>query len=231
VSPDPHGRISAAGRYGFDPLPSHGSIRRNNGRTTKNKTHNRMSHGKHNHREEADDEKVRQEIYDQQRAELVNKQNSNSEKYDSSILTLSSAGFGLSITLLKDVIPLNECLNPWLLITSWILFGSAILCTIISFQASQAAIRKNLDHAEKYYLEKKDEFQNKGNGWISVTDWLNVGSGTFFIAAIVCTAIFVSVNLLHQIHEPKIDTSKSASSGHALDPAVGHANQSGSPHS
>ena len=65
----------------------------------------------------------------------------------------------------------------------------------------------------------------------SITDWLNVGSGTFFIAAIVCTAIFVSVNLLNQIHESKIDTSKSAYAGHTFDPAVGHASQNGCPHS
>ena len=183
-----------------------------------------MSNGEHKGHGKPDDEKIRQDLYAKHRAELVSKQDANSEKYDSSILTLSSAGFGLSITFLKDVVPFKESWSPWLLIVSWALFVLAILCTILSFQASQAAIGKSLDHAEKYYLEKKDEFLNKENIWISVTNWLNMASGAFFIAAIICTAVFVSGNLLRQIHEHKTDISNCAYTGHAFDPAVGHPN-------
>jgi hypothetical protein len=179
-----------------------------------------MSGGRGKVRHDSDDAEARKQLYAQQRDELVNKQNSNSERYDSAILTLSSAGLGLSISFIKDVVPFKNTWNPWLLIISWALFGLAIVCTMLSFQASQRAIQTNLKHAEQYYLNRKDEYLSRANCWISVTNWLNRGSGGFFVAAIVCTAVFVSVNLLHQLHEPKIDTEKVNPAGHRIDTVI-----------
>lgn len=129
------------------------------------------------------------------REELVKKQNSNSENYDKSILTLASGGLGLSLAFIKDVVPIASVTCRTVLIQSWFLFVGAIVVTIVSFQTSQAAIRTSLDHAEKYYLQRRDEYVNARNVWVNVTDMLNILSGVLFVAAILWTAYFVAMNL------------------------------------
>ena len=87
----------------------------------------------------------RKKLHDSLRDELLKRQLSNSENLDRAILMLSSAGLGLSLLFIKDPFPLSEAAWKLLLYSSWILFGSAILSTLVSFFVSQQGIKKQLE--------------------------------------------------------------------------------------
>lgn len=142
-----------------------------------------------------DETELRNELHNRTRDDLLKRQLSNSEKLDAAILTLSTGALGLSLAFIKDIIPMEDAVYLPLLITSWWLFGVSIILTLLSFVASQLAIRKQLIYAKKYYLDKKDKYIEKKNHFAQITDILNYGSCGIFIAAIVLTIVFVSSNI------------------------------------
>ena len=143
---------------------------------------------------EANDKEQRERLFKDSYDELVRKQISNSENFDRSVLTLSASGLGLSLAFLKDIVPLAQTHARWVLVVSWALFCIAIVATITSFMTSQAAIRFQINAAQKYYLERAEAYRSKTSIAGRITDWLNRLSGAAFIAAIICTIVFVVVN-------------------------------------
>jgi small-conductance mechanosensitive channel len=142
-----------------------------------------------------EDLRHRQEVYAETRRDLLDRQLSNSEKFDNAILTLSTGALAISLAFIKDIVPLKIAQNIWLLRASWWLFGFSIISTLVSFAASQCGISRQLKYAEEYYLNKKDEYLKKRNYPAILTDCLNYSSGILFIAAIIFTIMFVSSNL------------------------------------
>ena len=142
-----------------------------------------------------DEQKRREELYAETRKDLLNRQLSNSEKFDAAILTLSTAALGVSLTFIKDIVPLAKVQDICLLKVSWWLFGFAILSTILSFVASQLGIKTQLNYAEEYYLNRKTEFLTKTNIPAKATDFCNYAAAFFFVVALLFTVIFVSTNL------------------------------------
>ncbi len=134
-----------------------------------------------------------QEQYYQFRDDLVKCQLSNDENYDKSVLSLSSAGLGLSLAFIRNLNPMH-C--KYLLILSWVLFAIAIIVTIISFRVSQFSIERQMEYAEEYYINGKGEYHKKINPFSSITKRLNYSSGTAFILAVIFTVTFVSINLV-----------------------------------
>ena len=139
--------------------------------------------------------KERHKLYAETRTDLLNRQLSNSELYDRSILTLSTSALGISLAFIKDIVSPDKAQCTGLLVISWWLFGLAIISTMLSFWASQKGIETQLDNASKYYLEGKDEHLTKINIHAKRTECLNCLSGTSFIMAIVLTIVFVSINI------------------------------------
>lgn len=137
----------------------------------------------------------RKKIYSETRKDLLNRQLSNSENFDKAIISLSTAGLGLSLAFIKDIVKIPEAHCLVLLYFSWSLFGAAIISTILSFVSSQSGINKQLYFAEEYYLEKKEEFINKRNWQAQITNYLNIFSGIVFVGAIILTVIFVISNI------------------------------------
>ena len=144
----------------------------------------------------ADNNQEGQDIYARTRQDLLARLLSNSEKYDGAILALSMGALGVSTTYIKDIVPVEEALHITCLVFSWIFFGLAIIFTVISFQTSQKGIQTQLEYAEEYYLNKKDEYLKKKNTGAIWTNRLNIASGIFFVIAIVLTIYFVSVNII-----------------------------------
>lgn len=142
-----------------------------------------------------EDQKRREGLYAETRKDLLTRQLSNSEKFDGAVLTLSTATLGVSLTFIKDIVPLNKVQDICLLKMSWWLFGLAILSTLFSFLASQLGISTQLKYAEEYYLNSKSEFLNKTNLWAKATDFFNYAAALFFILALIFTIVFVSTNL------------------------------------
>jgi len=144
---------------------------------------------------EDSEEKTRRELYAETRRDLLTRQLSNSEKFDGAVLTLSTAALGLSLTFLRDVVPLGKAQCLSVLVISWCLFGLAIFSTMASFLASQLGIKRQLEYAEEYYLNKKDDFLTKENFPAKLTEVINYISGFMFVAGILFTILFVATNL------------------------------------
>ena len=145
-----------------------------------------------------DPEEERKRLYSETRTDLLTRQLSNSERLDGAILTLSTAALGVSIAFVDNIVPLEIAEYVILLIVSWFLFGASIISTLISFIISQIAIKTQLSYAEEYYLNKKDEFLTKKNKAAKYTDRLNYSSAFLFIAALIFTIAFATINLGEQ---------------------------------
>lgn len=141
------------------------------------------------------DFQTRQELYKNTREDLLKRQLSNSERLDNAILTLSTGVLAFSLAFIKDIVPIKMAVHSWLIKTSWWLFGLSIVLTLLSFVASQLAIKRQLKYAEEYYLNQKDEYLAKRSCFARATDALNYSSCIVFVTAIVCTIVFVSLNI------------------------------------
>jgi hypothetical protein len=95
---------------------------------------------------------------------------SGSDEFDKSILTYSTAGLGVSLVFLKDLVPLQQVVGVLLLYASWVLFGIAILVTVFSFQLSVLSQEKHLEHLREYYLEREAESLNAPNRAAHMSD-------------------------------------------------------------
>ena len=123
--------------------------------------------------------KANQKSYDTLRKELTDKSLYNDSQYDKSILTLSSGSLLLSLTFIKDIVPIKQASILWSLHLSWILFTITIILVFVSFRLSQIAINKHLKNATEYYLRNADPFPP--NKYATCTEVINYLSGiTFF---------------------------------------------------
>lgn len=127
-------------------------------------------------------------------AETHKRELSGSENFDKSVLTLSSAGLGLSLTFLKDFASVGHdafAWLPWLLYMSWIAFTLATLCTMASFLVSGKALECHKKLAYRVYMEGEDEAFAETNKWNAWTGRLNYASAGAFCTALILTTGFV----------------------------------------
>lgn len=142
-----------------------------------------------------DDAAERQKLYAETRTDLLNRQLSNSENFDRSVLSLSSALLAGSIAFIKPLAAGPATGHVVLLSASWIALGVAIATTMLSFLVSQKAIERQLDFATKYYLHRQDDALNARNGpaeWIIRLNWI---AAIAFGAGIFLTVWFAIVRI------------------------------------
>ena len=145
--------------------------------------------------EERQRDEERRKLHDALRDELFRRQLSNSQILDRSILSLSSAGLGLSSIFVRSLVPLAEAACRCLLYFSWILFGLAIISTLVSFFVSQSGIKKQLELNQQYYLEKKEEVINQRNLWDEATFCLSYISVIAYTFAAFFMVLFIALNI------------------------------------
>lgn len=143
---------------------------------------------------DSSDQQQRESLHSEYRRDLLARQISNAVNYDNAILTLSSAGLGLSLVFIKDILPIEKVDYLSLLISSWFLFGAAIISVIVSYFTSQKAIDKQLDIAYDYYIKEEEGAFKKKNNFSICTERLNKLSGFLCIMAIAITILFVTLN-------------------------------------
>lgn len=144
---------------------------------------------------EEDLQKSRREIYQEYRRDILKRQLSNTENLDRQILTLSSSILGITITFIKNVVPVDKAILVPLLIASWGLLTFAIISTLISFHVSQKGLSQQLLFAEKYYLEECEEYGIKKNRFASLTELASYLSTGAFTLAVICLVMFISFNI------------------------------------
>jgi hypothetical protein len=84
----------------------------------------------------------------------------------------------------------------WALLLSWVLFTLAILSTLLSFMASQEAIDRQIEIADAYFMDARDEILDRPNPFLKMTRRLNRSSALCFVLAVVFTVFFVAINIL-----------------------------------
>lgn len=164
---------------------------------------------------ENDGEQLRFKLFGEYRNEQLTRERANSDKYDSTILTYSTGALALSVSFIKDVVPLATAQMIWALKTSWGFFALTLLIMLSSFPIAQRANRKGIEFAHEYYIERNDAFYNR-KGWEDHTlTALNISAGILFFLAILLTTTFVWTNVKEQ--STMTDKKTISTATHAMD--------------
>lgn len=138
-------------------------------------------------------------VYEKYRQDSLDRQLSNSESYDKTVLTLSSAGLALSVGLLNLLMPTSQIKYFYVLKTSWVCFSAAIILSLVAYRISNAAISKQLVIAESYYIDG-DETAFSRKNWLTVANrWVNRLLGIAFSIAIILVMVFASINFQPEV--------------------------------
>ena len=142
-----------------------------------------------------DDQEKFFEQYIKQDEELSKRDLSNVENLDKAILSLSSAGLGLSLVFIRNVVELKDASHVLLLHVSWFMFVLAIISTLSSYLFGQCALDKQRELNEKYYLEGDENAGQRMPLASKITRYLSYVSVSTYIAAVSFTALFIALNL------------------------------------
>jgi len=137
---------------------------------------------------------------DDYRKELWTGLKTGHEQFDRAMITLSSGGLALSLTVVKDLFVTNKLIMPSLLVSVWILFTLSIVVTVISFLTSQKGMSKQIEYFEKY-AEGDETYKDKKNVFVEVTIWLNRISGGLFLVAVICLTVFSIINFNSKVKQ------------------------------
>ena len=143
---------------------------------------------------DSDDSEKLYEVYLKEEEELSKRDLSNVENLDKAILLLSSAGLGLSLVFIRNVVELAAATHVWLLHISWLMFVLAITSTLLSYLFGQHALDKQRELIEKYYLEGDEDAGQQTSLASRITRFLSYVSVFTYIAAVACTAFFIGLN-------------------------------------
>lgn len=149
----------------------------------------------HNHSHPAQpDKKPEWQLYNSHAEQTWKDLQTSSDDFDKNLLKFSSAALALSLTVIKQLVPLKEAVFKVYLYASWIAFGACIVTTIFSFPLSVQAQKRHLKNLYEYYINRNDEYLNGTNPWtiaVAVFGWI---SGVFFLAGIIATVVFAIEN-------------------------------------
>jgi hypothetical protein len=135
------------------------------------------------------------EEFSKHREQAWRDRQSSSDEFDKNLLTFSSGALGLSLAFIKDIVPLKNASNMWLLYCSWFALVLCIMATIFSYPLSMKALDKHLIHLEDYYIRGKLRSLNPQNRWSDSVTAARITGGLFFLAGVIATVIFVFLNI------------------------------------
>jgi hypothetical protein len=140
--------------------------------------------------------RLEREVYLQERRDLIQSEGEQTQSYDKSILTLSGGALGLSLTLIKEVVPTFAPCTAWLLYSGWACFVLSLLVTLTSFQLSIVAIRRQREILDAEHSAATTRGQR--NTPADFTAFLNWSSLVLFVAGAAALTLFVAINF-HQV--------------------------------
>ena len=145
----------------------------------------------------ADDLIRRRELYDKHLAQAWADQQASSDAFDNNLLTFSSAALGLSISFIKDIVPLASSENIGWLFVSWVSFATCIIVTIASFQFGVLAQRAHSENLRRYYLDCNEEYLDRRTVWSCLITLSTVIGSLCFTVGLVSTLVFACCNISH----------------------------------
>jgi hypothetical protein len=143
-----------------------------------------------------DEQKIADQMFDRFRDELLKRYLSNTENYDKSILTLASAGLGLSLSAIRFVVPdLESAEHTWLLVAGWTLMFGSIVTSLSAYLVGNKAISIQLKNAEDYYIKGDEDAFKRKSAYIAANKLLNLSTGLMFVLSMASIISFVSHNV------------------------------------
>lgn len=116
----------------------------------------------------------------------------NDTAYDKTILTLSATAFGLSVNFTNSIVPFNEALCIWILISGWIFLVITVFISLIAFKIANKAIAYQIEIEKNNFHGEKDT----KNIFDEINNMLNISIGILFTLGIMLILIFLITNIL-----------------------------------
>ncbi len=137
-------------------------------------------------------------LHDEYRKKVWEDLSSGSEDFDKYLITFSIGALALSLSFIKEIVPLKDAIWIPSLVGSWVAFIVTILVTLISFRISMRALENMSPVLDDFYLNGNVEAFNKHledpwTIWVERCAWVGI---FFFVLGLVFTMIFVSGNVL-----------------------------------
>jgi hypothetical protein len=114
-----------------------------------------------------------------------------SEHFDKTMLTITGGALGLSITFIKDIIGEGKMLHGWLLISAWASLTICLILILWSFHMGLKAYRKAQDQVDQGVIED----ETPGGFFSKVLNALNSVSIFLLSIGLVCLFTFSFINL------------------------------------
>ena len=148
--------------------------------------------------EAQDDSQLRRDEFNRFREYHLENLKESYTQADNLVLTLSSALLGISISFVKDVVPMQRVVALPCLIISWVLLSVSILSILFSYFAAQSENTAQIDYAHEYFVNKNEDFFNKKTRWSGWTVRCNRIAALCFVFGLIFTVYFTSVNFLEE---------------------------------
>lgn len=142
------------------------------------------------------------ELYARLNVTLSERELSNSENYDKSILMYATGALALSLSFIKDIVPLKDAIGLAYLEASWLFWIGSIVSVLTSFVLAQEANEAQRKLALRYYYEDDEEAYKEENKWIKYVKRANLASGLLFVLGALATMVFAWTNIEHERHLP-----------------------------
>lgn len=114
-----------------------------------------------------------------------------SRLFDKAIIAIAAGAYGLSLTMLSAFQPIKPG-TLYYLKYAWILLGTSIILTLISFLTSQRACLRNID-----IIQNRDSENNNNNKniWSKITSIINIATTIMFIIGLIFLTKFGFLNV------------------------------------
>ena len=142
------------------------------------------------------------DLYARLEAALFERDLSNSETYDKSILMYATGALALSLSFIKDIVPLKDAIYLGFLEASWLFWICSIFSVLASFVLALKASELQRDLAYRYYHQNDEAAFTTKNKWISYVKRTNIASGSVFVLGALSTMLFAWINIEHDKHMP-----------------------------
>ena len=137
----------------------------------------------------------RREILEKEWDDLLARNLSNTENLSKYVFSLSSAGLGVSLVVVKDLKLLASANFKWMLLVSWVAFLITISCALVSYLTSLHGIDKGFDRIEEEYekeTEEKAEEKKRPGRTTKILRYVFVIS---CIIGVLFTPLFIVLNI------------------------------------
>lgn len=121
---------------------------------------------------------------------LVEADHQASLNYDKAVMTLSGGALGISVTFLKDIVPMPIATTKILLFVSWIAFAISLASILISYLFSMESLRKTIRQVDDgtIYTKPAGGFATK------LTEFLRILASVGFLVGVIGFIWFALAN-------------------------------------